>query len=272
MKKPFQILAFLLFGFLSVSATDNYRGGARSRALSNALVSVTDPWSTFHNQATLANYNRFSAGIFYESMYLIDELSLAAGTVVLPAVGGTLGLSFYQLGEGTYKESKAGLAYSKRLSKKLNAAVQFDYFHTRFPENEKGSSFPTFELGMSYQATRELTLGLHLFNPIKNGFRTQYQRQKTAAIIRFGGHYQFQDKALLALEIEKNSAQNAQIKSGLEFTPLENFAVRLGVSGRPLQLSAGIGYSFSKIVTNIGFSYHETLGITPSVALNYQLP
>lgn len=249
-----------MFGVLSVSATDNYHGGARLAALSNAAVSLTDSWSTFHNQATLANYQHFAAGIFYESRYMIDELSLAAGTVVLPALGGTLGFSFYQLGEGTYKENKMGFAYSKRLSERINAALQFDYFYMRLPENDQGLGFPTFELGMSYQTSRELCLGVHIFNPVKNGFSTNYSKQKMAAAVRLGGHYQFQEAVLLAFEIQKHSGENAQIKSGLEFSPFDKFALRFGVSGRPVQFSAGFGYVFSRISTNIAFNYTNPWG------------
>ncbi len=271
MNKTLQILLFLCFAAIRLSAADNYPVGARSIALSNAFISVTDPWSTFHNQATLSNLSNFSAGVFYESKYLVDELSLAAGTVVLPTLNGTVGFSFSQFGKGTFKESKIGLAYSKRLSKKLNAAIQFDYFSYRFPENEKSHGFPTFEAGITYRATRELSLGFHVFNPIKNGVKTYYGKENLAAKYRLGGHYKFSDMVLLAFEIEKQTDIKIKAKSGLEFLPLKNLTLRIGFSGKPAQISGGIGYSFSKITTNIAFSYHGSLGFSPSVSVNYQL-
>ena len=270
MRKTLQILLFLSFSAMRLCAIDNYPAGARSVALSNAFVSVTDPWGTFHNQATLSNLTSVSASIFYESKYFIDELSLAAGTVILPALNGTLGFSFSQLGKGTFKESKIGLAYSKQLSEKLNAALQVDYFFNRFPENEKGHGFPTFETGISYSVNKQFTLGLHVFNPVKNGIETYYGKEKMAAIFRLGGHYQFSDMVLIAVEIQKETELNPIVKSGLEFYPLKNLALRFGVSGKPMQMSAGMGYSFAGITTNIAFSYHGTLGFTPSVSINYQ--
>lgn len=271
MSKTLQILLILSFASVRLPAADNYPVGARSIALSNAFISVTDPWSTFHNQATLSNLTNFSAGVFYESKFLVDELSLAAGTIVLPALEGTLGFSFYQLGEGTFKENKIGLAYSKRLSKKLNAAIQFDYFSFRFPENEESRGFPTFEAGITYQATQELSLGFHAFNPIKNGVKTYYGKENLAAKYRLGGHYKFSDMVLLTFEIEKQTDIKIKAKSGIEFLPLKNLALRIGFSGKPAQISGGIGYSFSKITTNIAFSYHGSLGFSPSVSVNYQL-
>lgn len=271
MRKPFQILIFTVFSYLSVSGSENYPAGARAVALSNAFVSVSDVWSTFQNQATLSHLESFSAAVFYESRYLIDELSLAAGTVSMPAIQGTIGFSFYQLGKGTYKESKLGLAYAKQLSKRLNAALQLDYFLYRFPENEGAKGFPTFEAGVSYQTTKELTLAIHIFNPVNNGFETNFGKQKLPFIFRMGGHYQFADKSLLSFEIQKNSNDDALLKAGLEFYLVKNLALRFGVSGRPVQVSSGLGYSFGKFTTDIAFRYHGNLGFTPSVSVNYQL-
>jgi hypothetical protein len=271
MRKPACIIAIFLFTFFSAPATENYPAGARAIALSNAFVSLSDVWSTFHNPATLSGLENFSAGIFYESRYLVDELSLSAGTVNLPVLTGTVGLSFYQLGKGTFKESKIGLTYSKQLSPRLAAAIQIDYFRNRFPENEDPLHFPTFEVGVCYKTTEELTLGMHVFNPVRNGFETRYGKQKLPAIFRFGGHYQFRDKSLVVLEVQKNSGTDPDVKAGIEYYLLQNMALRFGVSGRPVQISSGLGYSFGKFTTDIAFSYHGNLGLTPSVSINFNL-
>jgi len=268
MTRPFHILLLLLFGNLTLVASDNYLAGARSVAMSNAFVSISDPWSTFHNQATLAKLKGISGGAFYESKFLIEELSLSAGTANFTALSGTIGLSFYQMGKGSFKESKVGLAYAKKLSQRLNAALQLDYFFNRFPENDKAFGFPTFEIGLSYQTTKELTLGIHLFNPVKNGFKTYYGKEEMPLVLRFGGHYDFSERVLVSAEVQKNSDTATVVRTGLEFFPLENLAVRFGVSGKQLQYTAGIGYRFGKTNTDIAFSYHGNLGFSPSVSLH----
>lgn len=271
MMKPFQILLLILFISVVVRASDNYPAGARAIALSNAFVSVNDVWSTFHNQAAISGIGGLSAGIFYESRFLIEELSLAAATAIIPALGGKTGLSFYQFGQGTYKETKLGLAYSKQLSEKISAAVQFDYFLNRWPENEKAFGFATFEAGLIYRISKELTLGAHVFNPVKNGFATYYGKEKMPIIIRAGGHYEFSDRVLLAAEYYYSTNGNPQVRTGLEFYPLKNLAFRMGVSGRPLKYSAGLGYTFGKITTDIAFSYHGNLGFSPAVSIYFSL-
>ncbi|WP_346855205.1 hypothetical protein [uncultured Draconibacterium sp.] len=271
MLKPFLILVVSVISCLKISASDNYPVGARPIALSNAFVSITDLWSTFHNQATLASFETFSAGIFYESKFLIDELSLAAASVVLPIEAGTFGFSFYQFGEGTFKEHKVALAFSKKLSPRLNAGIQLDYFSQRFPENESSTGFATFEFGLSYKTTEQLTLGAHFFNPVNNGFQLPEDKQKMPVVFRFGGHYQFSDLVLISSEVQKNSDFPCVVKTGLEFVPAQNLFLRFGISGRPVAYTAGLGYSFGKITTDFAFSYHGNLGLSPAVSIRYNL-
>ncbi|KJF41893.1 PorV/PorQ family protein [Draconibacterium sediminis] len=271
MQKPFYIL-LVYFTIIALTASpQNYTGGARSAALSDAFISVSDTWSTFHNQATLAQLNRFSAGVYYESKYGIDEFALAATSVVLPTGAGTFGLSFYQFGKGTFKEHKIGFAYAKQLSERFNAAVQFDYLAQRMPENADAFSFVTFEIGATYQLTEQITLGAHTYNPVKNGFNYPEEKTKLPAAYRLGAHYAFAEHVLVSLETQKESDHDVVVRSGLEFMPLENLALRFGISGRPVQYTAGLGYSFKNISTDIAFSYHGNLGFTPSVSIQYNI-
>jgi hypothetical protein len=271
MKKPFLTGIIFLTGFIRLAAAENYPAGARALSLSNAFVSVTDTWSTFHNQAGLAGLESFSAGVFYESRFMVDELSHVAGSLVIPLKSGTFGFSFSQFGKGTYKEHKVGLAFAKSLTKKISAAIQLDYLSKLYPENERANGFATFEAGVVYAATDELILGAHIFNPIQSGIKTPEGVQKMPTVFRIGGHYQFPKMVLLILETEKSFDNPLLIKSGLEFSPVKNLALRFGVSGKPVTYTAGIGFQTRKIVTDIGFSYHGNLGITPSFSIQFNL-
>lgn len=271
MKRPFITLAILFLGFHSLNALENYPVGARPQALSNAFISFSDTWSTFHNQAGISGLNKFSAGIFYESRFMIDELSLTAGTVVIPVKAGVFGLSFYQFGEGTYKENKLGLAFAKQLTKNLNFGIQLDYFSNRLPENSKVFGFATFEAGLIYSPNKKLFFGAHVFNPILNGIETQEGKLKSPTLFRIGGHYQFDEMVIVTFETQKDLIHPLILKTGIEFSPVKNMALRFGVSGKPINYTAGLGFTFRKITTDISFGYHGNLGITPSVSLQYNL-
>jgi hypothetical protein len=76
---------------------------------------------------------------------------------------------------------------------------------------------------------------------------------------------------MLAFEAEQDTENPLLLKTGIEFLPVENLALRFGVSGKPFKYTAGIGYTFGKITTDIGFGYHGNLGITPSLSLQFEL-
>lgn len=271
MHKPFIILLACLSLIASLASSQNYPGGARSIALSNAFISIPDTWSTFHNQATLAQLKSFSGGVYYESKYGIDEFSLAASSVVLPLKNGACGISFYQFGEGSFKQNKFGFAYARQLSARISAAIQFDYFTQRMPENAESFSFLTFEIGATYQLTKELTVGAHTFNPVKNGYNYPKEKITLPIISRLGAHYTFNEHILVSFETQKESGGKAAVRSGLEFMPVQHLALRFGISGRPVQYTAGFGYAFKNISTDFAFSYHGNLGFTPSVSIQYHL-
>ena len=271
MKKTFLTFVLNFVWLASLLATENHPVGARSLALSNAFVTIPDVWSTFHNQASLAGINSFTAGLFYESKYLVDELSLAATSIVLPVSAGTFGFSFYQFGKGAFKEDKVGLSFTKQLSGKFSAAVQLDYFSQRLPENRKAFGFATFEVGVVYSPTKKLFLGAHIFNPVANGIETNEGKQKSPTVFRLGGHYCFDKTILVTVETEKDLKNPFILKTGIEFSPVKNLALRFGVSGKPVNYTTGIGYSFGNITTDIGFGYHGNLGVTPSVSIQIKL-
>jgi len=251
-------------------AMENHLTGARSLGLSHATVSFSDTWSTFHNQAGLAGLNNISAGFYYESKFGVPELSLAAGSAVLPVNPGTFGFSFFQFGEKIYKETKFGLTFARRLSKKWSAGIQLDYLAQRLPENERARGFVAFEGGILFRPLEKLVLGTHVFNPVSEDIASPAGKKKMPVVFRIGGHYCFDENILVTVETEKDNQNPALFKSGIEFLSGQNLTLRMGVSGKPFRYTAGMGYKTDKINADIGFSYHGNLGITPSVSVQFQ--
>ena len=265
------LLAILFMQVLQVNALENHPSGARSLGLSHASVSFSDVWGTFNNQAGIAGLDGISAGFFYESRFGVDLLSLSAGSVVLPAGNGAFGLSFFQFGSGVFKENKYALAYARRLSEKWSAGIQLDYLAQTFPENARAKGFATVEGGVLYQPSEKLHLGVHIFNPVKGGIDAPAGKVEIPVIFRAGGHYRFDELVLVAFEAEKDNQNPALLKTGIEFLPVENLALRFGVSGKPFKYTAGVGYKTGNLSADLGFSYHGNLGITPSVSVQIQL-
>lgn len=270
MKKTFITLCLFFSSILSLTALENLTAGARARALSNAFVSFSDVWGTFHNPAGIASFKHPALAFSYESRFGLKELSTAAISGVFPANNGTFGLGFYQFGNGSYKENKLGLAYAKNLSEKLSASIQLDYFSQRLPENDSRSGFITFDAGVIYHFTSGVALGSHIFNPVSVKF-TENETTGSPTVFRFGGHYNFGNNLIWVAEIEKVAKHPVLLKSGMEFSPAENFFLRLGFSGKPYQLTSGIGFKTKLLCFDLAFGYHGNLGISPAVSIQFNL-
>ncbi len=263
------IFALLLFN--NLNALENYPAGARSAALSHASVSFSDVWGTFHNQAGIAGFEKFATGVFYESKFGVDLLSLSAASLILPVGSGSFSFSYFQFGTGYFRENKFAIAYARQLSQKISAGVQLDYFAMVLPENARAKGFPTFEGGILYKPSDKLHLGAHLFNPVRAGMGTPSGKSEMPLILRAGGHYFFSDMVMAAFEMQKDNQNPMLLKTGIEFLPVEKFVIRAGVSGRPFKYTAGIGYKTDGVTADIGFGYHGNLGITPSVSIQINM-
>ena len=263
------LVIFTEFFLQPVQGSNNYPAGARSMALSHASVSFSDTWAAFHNQAGLAGIKTISAGFYYESKFGIEELELAAGSVVLPLQSGVFGFSLYQFGTGTFRENKFGLAFSKRLSPKWSTGIQIDYYSQLLPENNAASGFPTIEGGVLFKASEKFHLAAHAFNPVSGGFEYPSGKMELPFTIKAGGHYSFDETVLVAFGAEKDKLKPLVVKWGIEYLPAENLAIRIGASGKPFNYTAGFGYKTGKLSADIGFGYHGSLGITPSLSVQF---
>src|SRR5580765_6641263 len=90
--------------------------GARSGAMGNSSVTLSDAFSVFNNQAGMAFLKGFSAGLFSKREFSVSELTYSAGGVTLPTKSGVFGLNASYYGFESYNEKKAGLAYARLFS------------------------------------------------------------------------------------------------------------------------------------------------------------
>jgi hypothetical protein len=267
--KQVLLMVFFIASIQSSSGIGNIRAGARPLALSDAYVSISDIWSTFHNQAGIAGTDRLASGICYESRFFLKELSTIAGVVVLPTETGNFAFSFVQFGKTSYKEEKLSLAFAKTLGMKIKAGIQFDYFFLSLSENDRTKGFVTFEAGAIYSPSDKISFGAHVFNPSEGGIRFNEGKVKTQAVYSLGGSYHFNETLLTTIQAEKETGYPVCIRTGFEYQPAEVIVFRTGFSALPFRLTTGLGYKVGKLSADIGFSYINSLGITPSVSIQY---
>ena len=246
--------------------------GAKSNGLGQITAVHNDINSAYGNQAGLAFLQGMGINVGYENRFQVFELSalnfaLAKNYNKL----GTFGFVMKKFGFSQFNEFMAGLVYAKKLSNSFSAAIQFDYFNTSILGYGNKSTF-SFETGLLYKLSNQLTIGIHVTNPFPITF---VDDQDIPTIINLGVKYKVSDYLNIYGEFEKHINYNFYLKSGIEYSPIDIFTLYFGFRNdfqNSSDFSLGFKYKFNdKINIELSTLYNLTLGLSPTVGFNYDL-
>ncbi len=262
------LLLFLLIPSLIFAGHENGHYGGRSAGMGHTSVSLSDVWSTHHNQAGLGWLENATAGAFFQNKFLMKDLNYMGFAYAHPTSKGTFGVSFTNFGSTLYGESKFGLAYAMKFSEKITGGVQMNYHNTRVGNNYGNHSALTAELGMQAYLNDDFMLAVHLFNPTRTKLN-EFNDERIPTIFRFGLSYAFSDKVLTTVEAEKDLLNNPFFRAGIEYKTSEMFFLRAGIGTNPTLASFGFGFNKDNMQIDIAAGYHQVLGFMPEVSFNY---
>lgn len=267
--KKFLFIFFSSITFYSQAGNDNYHIGGRSVGMGNASVCLSDYWSIHHNQGGLANVDKIGFGVSYESRFLTKNLALSSVGFVYPTKkSGTFGIVYKGFGGKLYRESKVGLAYGMKLAQNLSAGISINYHHLRIANDYGQKGGLTFEAGFIANIYKELSVGLHIFNPSQSKLNN-YNREKIPTVFRLGLSNKFSDKVIANIEIEKDIDHKPVFKAGFEYQPIDILYIRAGIASNPSLPAIGIGVNIKEFRFDFGTTFHGTLGASPAFSLNY---
>jgi hypothetical protein len=259
MKKHLLLLfSILFFHFSSYAGNEPQSIGARSNALGNASLTLSDAFSLFNNQAAMAFIKDITIGLYTERRFMLKELSFNAGGVILPTKSGVFGLSANYYGFDQYNEKKFGLAYGRRFTEKISGGIQIDYLGTSISEYGNASTF-TFEAGLLVKITEQLTTAAHIFNPVR--VNSGFTDEKIPTTLKVGLSYEPGKKVLLAIEAKKNIDERVETDAGIEYRVIDALHLRAGVQTNPSAYSFGAGINVKQLKIDLTTSYHPVLGV-----------
>ncbi len=268
MKKIYFSIFSICLVLLADAGNENFPIGSRSAAMGNASVSLSDVWSVQQNQAGLGFIHDISAGVYYENRFLLKELSLKAAVIALPVKGGTFGIGITDFGYSSYSENKYCFSFAKAFSKKFSMAIAMDYLTTKIAEGYGSKGVLAAEIGLQAKPIKGLTIGAHLFNPTRTQL-ADYNNERIPTILRLGADYSFSDKVIVAVETQKDMAQTAFFKAGVEYKAVKEFYLRAGLSTNPNMSSFGFGLNLKNLKIDFSGTYHQVLGFSPQFGLTY---
>lgn len=262
---------FILFIFSAPlsKAQEVFSPGSRSQSLAGISATLADCWSIFGNQAGLAQINCLTIGGSLQNRFLVKELSTSSGLIILPIHSSVFAFSMYQFGKTTFRQEKLGIAFARSLSPKLHFGIQFNYYRFFLAEENKTIGSSGVELGFQYQLTDHLLLGIHALNPYKTNLETFSGKYSYPSQFNFGAYFQLSESFAFVTELQKDLLYPLNIKTGLEYDVLNKLYIRMGVSGKPYQLTAGMGFTVKMLTLDLAVAYNQFLGNSPSVSFQY---
>lgn len=266
----FSIFIVIVLAAPVLKAQELFFSGSRSQALAGVTSSLADCWSVFGNQSGITSIDRPTVCGTFQNKFLVKELSSSAGIFILPVHSSVFAFSVYQFGKTSFRNEKFGIAFARSLNPKLHFGIQFNYY--RFFLAEENQSIGSFglELGFQHQLTDRLLLGIHALNPYKTSIKTFSGEYSYPSRFNIGAHYQLSESFGFVTELEKDLLYPLNFKTGLEYAILKKLFIRTGISGKPYQLSAGLGFAVDKLKIDLAVAYNQYLGNSPSVSFQYQ--
>ena len=256
---------------LSSSATggDPYltSAGAAEAGMNYSCVMRPGFWSSFHNQASLCQNNSLSFGINYENRFNISELGTRTAGLIIPAGKAVMGVLYSNFGYSDFMRQSAGIACGMKLSGKLSAGVQIDYFGERRSGEYDSRRTLTFEAGVTIIPSEKIRIGLHLFNPVPGSLRKSY----LPSSIRAGAGINLNDGLFAGAELQISTGKMLIIRTGFEYETAKKFMIRGGFSSENTSFSFGLGYRLKFVTIDLGFLSHEKLGITSSASVIFKI-
>jgi hypothetical protein len=250
---------------------DHLPVGARFAGMGHASTTLFDLWCVRANQAGLAGLEKPVAGAYYQQHWMAPDLAMQGLAFALPVGKGCFAASANSFGGTLYSERNFGLAYAMRFGDGLRAGVQLDYLDLRLGEGYGSRAAMVAEFGVQARLAKDLWVGAHILNPGQARLGGPYD-EKIPTLFRTGLSYTFNERVVLAVEVEKDIDRPERYHAGVEYRAAQGLFLRTGVSSGPVQAHFGAGFRVKAIDIDLAVAVRSQLGLTPMVNLNYRFP
>jgi hypothetical protein len=264
--KIFFGMALCLFSFPGKTQTSGIPATAWYTQLNAYSSASADAFSWAANQASLSPLKNFSAGVYGERKFMLQDLSLYRLAIALPSSNGNFGIRADYFGSSAYNESAFGLAYARRMGQ-FDVGVQFNYY--LFNAGGYGrASIVNAELGAILHVTSQFQTGVHFYNPAPIPLGKSAGEQ-LPSVYSAGFGYDPSPKFFIGANIEKTEGRPVNIITGFQYSFLEKLFVRGGIASASQEFYFGFGFLLDGFRIDVTASVHPVLGPTPGLMLVY---
>ena len=268
MKKTF--LAFLLIAFLYNQSNSQivYDQGAVSTSMAGLNVTENNLWSINNNIGNLAILESTQVGVSVNSRFLVSDLITGTLAFALPFNNKAIGVNYSNFGNENYQYHTAGVGYSMILGEHISAGIKLNYHYINLGNFYGNSSIISGDIGICAELSDDLKFGASLKNPTLSKL-ADYEDERLPTMIQIGFDYLISEQLHTLIAVEKDIMYPASIKAAIVYQPMKSIVLRGGVGTQPTTAAFGIGTSIKSLNIDLATQYHQILGFSPEISINY---
>lgn len=253
---------FLALSIRCISAQSNEPCGARASGMGNAVVTVSDEWSSFHNIAGSATQKHYAAGLWYKNDYAIRAYKETAMHLVGALWKGGFVASFYKFGNEVYNTNCISAGYAHKISL-VSLGLQVHYVQLAM-ENLGVRRNVVLDFG----GIAELVPSKLIFGAtISNLNQAKINNELLPVVMKAGLSYRSGKKVMLNVEVEKDILYKPTVKAGIEYALLDKFRIRTGVNTHPFINFFGVGFQNHTFQLDYALTKHLQLGYSNRISI-----
>jgi hypothetical protein len=289
----------------------SWGAGARSLAMGKAYVGLSnDASAVYWNPAGLTQLENKELTALYASLWEKTSYSFVSyaqpmvkGVKVYSSKGvegkelvaeeknqGTIGIALVNLSSSGFNkrdqyneeqgttglsETTGIISYARPLNSELSGGINLKIAKQQIDTYSAiGYGVDT---GLLYKPKNigPLTVGLSIQNLVAPRMKLKYETDKFPLDVRLGLAYRFMnDKLILAVDTDKTENRSLKMHYGIEYSPLNIFALRAGLD--ETEITAGFGLSIKNFSLDYAFGYqdawkgHVDLGASHRFGMTYK--
>ncbi len=259
-------LTLLLPIFLGAQNLLSGSGGAFLGSLGSIKSVAHGSVSMIGNPAGIAGTKHLSLYAGGELRNAAPDLKFVSLSMVIPSDFGAFGVVLQHHGFELFNERMIALGYARQLFEEISIGAKFDYFQLSIPTyGTRG--YLSGELGLQTSIGRWVEVGFYVYHPFEQNL---VENEVLPNQFSLGLSYRPTDKLWVVSEIAKQSGYQEDIKFGLEYYFIDEFALRFGVNTAPALISFGIAYRpAGNLSFDVGSVFHQSLGVSPLIGIGY---
>ncbi len=242
--------------------------GAISTSMVGLNVTEENLWSINNNVGNLSTLENTQVGVSINNRFLISDFTTAALAFALPLNKFSIGINYSNYGNEFYQYHTAGIGYSMNLGKNISAGIKMNYHNINLGNFYGSSSIISGDLGVIAKLRQDLTMGVAIKNPTLSQL-SDFEDERLPTLIQLGFNYSISDQLHTLIAIEKDIMYPASIKTAITYQPMQSLNLRVGVGTFPTTIGFGLGSNIKQMQIDIAAQYHQVLGFSPEISIQY---